>query len=108
MAEYKFERECRTPYSEAYVIMKDGGQAGRVDIHYTPTVVRATLCVGEGFTSEEIEGLIETIDEDVVMSADVFRDDFIVTVYQGRETGVYSDEDFEEELEEEEGDDDGL
>lgn len=109
MADYRFERECRTPYSEAYAIFRDGEQAGRVDLHYTPTVVHATLCVGESLTSEEIESLIEMVDEEVVLSADVFRDDFIVTVYQGRETGVYSDEDFEEEAAagEDEEDEDG-
>ena len=35
------------------------------------------------------------------MSADVARDDFIITVFQGRESGEFSDEDFEEEEEEE-------
>ncbi len=107
MADYKFERECRTPHSEVYSIVRDGEAAGRVDLHYTPTVVHATLCVGENLNSEEIEDLIEMVDEEVVMSADVFRDDFIVTVYQGRETGVYSDEDFEEEIEEEDDEEEG-
>ncbi|MDP3061677.1 MAG: hypothetical protein Q8O40_00480, partial [Chloroflexota bacterium] len=73
MADYKFERECRTPYSEVYAIMRDGEEAGRVDIHYTPTVVHATLCIGDRLTTEDIEDLIETIDEEVVMTADVFR-----------------------------------
>jgi hypothetical protein len=51
-------------------------------------------------TQDDIQDLIDTIDEDLVMSADVARDDFIVTVYQGREVGVFSDEEFEEEEEE--------
>jgi len=103
MAEYRFERECRTPYSEAYLITSNGDPAGRVDLHHTPTAVYGTLCVGENLTSEAIQELIETIDEKLVMSWDADRDDFVVTVYQGREAGVFSDQDFE--LEEEEGED---
>ena len=99
MAEYRFERECRTAHSEAYLIVAADEQVGKVDIHFTPSIVYATLCVGEKMTQDEIQDLIDTIDEDLVMSADVARDDFIVTVYQGREAGVFSDEEFEEEEE---------
>jgi hypothetical protein len=102
MAEYRFERECRTPYSEVYLIVADEERMGRVDLHFTPSIVYATLCVGDKVTAEEIQDLIDHIDEDWVMSADVARDDLIVTVYQGREVGIFSDEEFEEEDEEEE------
>lgn len=102
MAEYQFERECRTPYSEAYLITDGDRRVGRVDLHFTPSIVYATLCVTEGLTEEDIQELIyHHIDEELVMSADVARDDFIVAVYQGRETGEFSDEDFEDETEEE-------
>ena len=101
MAEYRFERECRTANSEAYLIVASEEQIGKVDIHFTPSIVYATLCVGEKMTQDEIQDLIDTIDEDLIMSADVARDDFIVTVYQGREVGVFSDEEFDEEEEEE-------
>jgi hypothetical protein len=100
MAEYQFERECRTAHSEAYLIVTGDEQVGKVDIHFTPSIVYATLCVGENISQEGIQDLIDTIDEDLVMSANVARDDFIVTVYQGREVGVFSDEEFEEEEEE--------
>ena len=96
MPEYRFERECRTPYSEVYLILSGEEQVGRVDLHYTPTEVYATLCVRENITTEEIRDLIDTIDEELVMTADVMRDDFIVTVHQGREAGVFSDEELEE------------
>ena len=96
MTEYHFERECRTPYSEAYLIMAEEEQVGRVDLHFTPTLVYATLCVGEGLTTEGIRDLIDTIDEELVLTADVARDDLIVTVHQGREVGVFSDEELEE------------
>jgi hypothetical protein len=51
----------------------------------------------------EVLDLIEKIDEDLVWSADLPRDDFVVTVYNGREVGVYSDPDFDDEDEEENG-----
>jgi len=97
MPDYRFERECRTPHSEAYNITLDETQVGRVDIHFAAYAVNSTLCVGESMTAEEIQELIDVIDEELVLAADVERDDFIVTVFQGREAGVFSDEDFMED-----------
>ena len=45
MPDYYFERECRTSHSESFLIEADGSELGRVDIHYTPSVAYATLCV---------------------------------------------------------------
>jgi hypothetical protein len=104
MPEYHFDRECRTPYSEAYSILSDEAEVGRVDLHFTDSVVYAGLAVTAALTDEVIHELLEAIDEELVLSAGVMRDDFIVTVYQGRQVGVFSDEeDFEEDEEEEEG-----
>lgn len=102
MPNYQFERQCRTAYSEAYLITLDGDRIGRIDLHYTPSIVYGTLAVEERVTEDEIADLIEVIDEDLVMTADVPRDDFVVSVYQGRSVGEYSDEVFEEEEEAEE------
>ncbi|MFO8101501.1 MAG: hypothetical protein R6U37_04935 [Dehalococcoidia bacterium] len=104
MAEYRFERECRTPYSEAYVITVGEEQiVGRLDLHFTSSIVNATLCVGENLTAEEVRELINLIDEELVLSSDVPREDFVVTVYQGREAGTFSDEEYLGEDEEMEG-----
>ena len=97
MADYRFERECRTPYSEVYIIVSEDERIGRVDLHLTSSIVYATLCVTEEVTADGIQDLIDHVDEELVMSADVARDDLIVTVYQGREVGVFSDEEFGEE-----------
>lgn len=97
MPDYRFERECRTPYSEAYTITLDDDPVGRVDLHFSTYVVIATLCVGENMTTEEVRELIDTIDEELVLPADVARDDLFVTVYQGREAGIFSDEEFAED-----------
>ena len=66
MADYYFERDCRTPYSESYTILIDEQSVGRVDLHFTPNMVHGTLCVLESQTQEEIRELIETIDEELV------------------------------------------
>jgi hypothetical protein len=99
MAEYRFERETRTAESESFVIMADEREYGRADIHYGPDVVNATLCLPEDVSEDEIQDVIGEIDERIVMSANPFRDDFIVTVWIGRQAGVYS-EDYDEELDE--------
>lgn len=94
MASYTFERESRTPQSEAYLIGGDGDEpVGRVDLHYTPSgVVQATLCVPEGMSEDDLQALISDLDERIVMSAEPFRDDFVVTVWRGKLGGVYSEE----------------
>jgi len=102
MREYYFERECRTPNSECYAIEVDGNEIGRVDIHFTASVAYATLCVGQDLSDEDTRDLIAELDEKLVLTTDPFREDFVVTVWTGRETAVYSDEDFAEEEEEEE------
>jgi hypothetical protein len=99
---YHFEREARTPHSEVFVIENDAGESvGRVDLHFTPSVSYATLCLAEGMDEDEIQELIGQIDDRLVMTTDPYREDFIVTVWAGRETGIYSDEDMDEDDEEE-------
>ncbi len=102
MVAFRFERQCRTPHSEAYDIWEGEERVGRVDLHFTPMTVEAALTVLEGFASERVADLVEAIDEDLVLPAGVIRDDFVVNVFQGREIGVYSDELLDEEEEEEE------
>jgi hypothetical protein len=103
VTDYTFERECRTPHSECYIVEGEEGEVGRVDIHYTPSMAYATLCVGEDMTEEDIHELASEIDERLVLTTDPFREDFVLTVWAGREAAVFSDEDLEDEEEEEEG-----
>jgi hypothetical protein len=97
MPAYHFEREFRTQTSESYVIEVEEDEIGRIDIHYSNSAAYGTLAVSESMTEEEIRTLISEIDERLVLTADPFREDFMVTVWTGREYGNYSDEDFEEE-----------
>jgi len=96
MAQYQFERESRTPFSESYTVEGDGEEIGRVDLHFTPSgIVQATLCVPQGFDEDEIQELMAEIDERLVMSTDPYRDDFVVTVWRGERAGVYSEDEAE-------------
>jgi hypothetical protein len=94
MGSFYFERECRTQNSECYTILVDDQAIGRLDIHFTPTVVHATLFVTESLTQESIQELVEVIDQDLVDAVGVAREEFIVHVHQGRDLGVVSNHDF--------------
>jgi hypothetical protein len=104
MADYQFERESRTPYSESYIITSGSEDVGRVDIHFTSSAAYATLCVPRQFGEEDVQELIGQIDERLVLPTDPYREDLVVTVWEGRQAGVYSEELEEGEEEAEEGD----
>lgn len=98
MAGFNFDRESRTASSESYIIEMADDEVGRVDLHFTNSVTYGTLAVVESLTEEEIRSLISEIDERLVLTNDPFREDFMVTVWTGREYANYSDEDFENGL----------
>jgi len=77
--------------------MQVNNRLGTVDIHFTSTAVHGTLILERDLEEIELTKLIEQIDEDLVLSADMPRDDFLVSVYVGRDVGFYSDEYFAEE-----------
>ena len=95
MSNFDFERECRTPNSECYTILEEDTTVGRVDIHYADSVIHATLNVAESLTTDEIQELIDTIDEELMDSVGIIRQEIIVHVHQGRDLGVFSTRDFE-------------
>lgn len=95
MSNFHFERECRTPNSECYTITEDDGAVGRVDIHFTDSVIHATLSINESLTSDGIQDLIDNLDEELMDSVGVARQEIIVHVHQGRDLGVFSTRDFE-------------
>lgn len=102
MDDIRFERHFRTPYSESYYIMQGtslqtNNRLGTVDIHFTTTAVHGTLILERELDESDLTKLIEQIDEDLVLSADMPRDDFLVSVYVGKDVGFYSDDYFTEE-----------
>ncbi len=92
MVDFSFEREVRTPYSEAYLVMEMDRQIGRVDIHFTPEMVHVAVSVDESLTQETIQQIIDSVDQDIIDAVGINRGNFVVHVFQGRETGVFSDE----------------
>jgi hypothetical protein len=98
----RFERQYRTANSEGYLIFIGPDRLGRLELHYTPTVVYGTVLVERELEEDDILDLIEQADDELVLTADVSREDFVVSVYQGREVGTYSDEFFEEDEDEDE------
>ena len=95
MGNFNFQRECRTSHSECHTVLEDENTVGRVDIHFTSTVIHATLNVSESLTSDAIQNLIDTMDEQLMDSVGVGRQEIIVHVHQGRDLGVFSTRDFE-------------
>ncbi|HTD18593.1 MAG: hypothetical protein E6I59_02705 [Chloroflexi bacterium] len=111
MEDIRFERHFRTPHSEGYYIMQgssvqSNNRLGTVDIHFTTTAVHGTLILERELEEADLTKLIEQIDEDLVLSADMPRDDFLVSVYVGKDVGFYSDEYFAEESDSSTGFDD--
>lgn len=95
-----FERECRTPHSESYTVLEEGGIVGRIDLHYQGANVYATLCTTADANEERIQQLIDAADEQLVMTADPYREDFVVSVWRGSPAGVYSDDTGEDDADE--------
>ena len=87
-----FERQYRTSQSEGYHVLVGEARVAHLDLHYTQTNVYATLVIEGPLEEAQILDLIERIDESIVLSAEVPREDLLVTVYQGTRKGLYSDD----------------
>jgi hypothetical protein len=74
--------------------LEDDRAIGRVDIHFSFSVVHVTLAVDESLTQGSIQELINIIDDELVDVVGVNREELIVHVFQGREAGVFTDEVF--------------
>ncbi len=67
-------------------------RVGSLDLHFTSTTVHCTLVLERELPAADLAKLIEQIDEDLVLSADTPRDDFLVSVYIGKEVGFFNDD----------------
>jgi hypothetical protein len=67
----------------------------RVDLHFTTSVVYGVLIVERPLDAEELAQLRGEIDDELVQTADVPRDDFLLAVYRGEplRQEPFSDED---------------
>jgi hypothetical protein len=104
-AELRYDRVCRTAQSEAYLLSEGDAPFGRVDLHFGTSVVHGVLIVERDLSDEDLHGLVQRIDDDLVWTSDSTRDDFLVTVYRGTERGVISDSDAEDDDDDEDDDD---
>ena len=95
MARYFFERECRTPNSECYTVLVDADHIGRVDIHFTDVMIHSTLSIGESLTNDDVQDLIDAIDQELLDSVGITRQEIVVHVHQGRDLGVFTTREFD-------------
>ena len=91
MDDVRFDRQFRTPHSEGYHMMTDTTRVGTVDLHFTSTTVHCTLVLEQELARDDLAKLIEQVDEDLVLSADTPRDDFLVSAHLGKEVGFFND-----------------
>ena len=103
--ELRYDRVCRTSHSEAYLLSEGDTPFGRVDLPFGSSVVHGVLIVERDLSHEDLHGLVQRIDDDLVWTADQPREDFLVTVYRGTESGVISDRDGEDEDEDDDDED---
>jgi hypothetical protein len=87
-----YHRQSRTQTSEQYQLMDNDERLGHLDLHFGASEVFGTLVLDRELSEEDTAQLIEQIDEDLVLSGEVPREDFLIRVYVGREIGLYSDE----------------
>jgi hypothetical protein len=100
----RYDRVCRTPQSEAYLLSEGDAPFGRIDLHFGTSVVHGVLIIERPLPDDAVHSLVQRIDDDLVWTADRPRDDFLVTVYQGTERGVISDGGDDDDTDEEEDD----
>jgi len=93
-----YHRQSRTSSSEQYQLMEGEQRLGHLDLHFGSNEVFATLVLDREVSEVEATELIEQIDEDLVLSAEMPREDFLVRVYVGREIMFLSDELLPDEL----------
>lgn len=93
MTEFVFKRAVRTSSSETYYIFPSnethsGPAIASLDIHINGNIYHGTLVLTEKPQENKLDLLLEEINDQIV---DFDRTDFILTVYQGKEIGFYSD-----------------
>jgi hypothetical protein len=89
---YRLVRLLRTLSSEVYLVWEDDRRVGQIDIHYADSSVQADLFLETPLESEDQRDLLAQIDDDVVSSylPSFERDQFIVTVFVGREVDSFN------------------
>jgi len=87
-----YHRQVRTLTSEIYEIRDGSRRMGRIDLHFASQEVYGTLVLEHEMDEDGVLAIIESIDEDLVLSSEMERQDFLVSVYHGRDAGLYNDD----------------
>jgi hypothetical protein len=87
----RYDRLYRTATSEAYLVSVDEQPLARLELHYAAPLVYGLLLLENEQDDAALRTIIAQIDEDLVWTASVARDDFVLSVYVGREISVYDD-----------------
>tara|TARA_B100001964_G_C13992423_1_gene491249 strand:+ start:346 stop:705 length:360 start_codon:yes stop_codon:yes gene_type:complete len=93
--QFFLQRDIRTEVSESYSILSNGLQVGKLDIHFLPGIITGTLVVFENVTEEMIQELTLMIDEDIVDCFGIDTGNISISIYQGRDMGVYSRKEYQ-------------
>lgn len=87
---YDYEREVRTPQSEAYIILDGENPVGRIDTHFMPGVAHVAIAVDRSVTPEQIEEIVSDIDSDMLNTVGNEQDTHHFHIFQGTEIRVFS------------------
>jgi hypothetical protein len=91
----EMRRHVRTPHSEGYFLFQDEGKElptrlGSFDLHIEGKTYYGTLILEKRLGEKNLEFLLSLIENQLIEHAEV-REDFVLTVYQGKQVGYYSD-----------------
>ncbi|MEO6907085.1 MAG: hypothetical protein ABI210_04265 [Abditibacteriaceae bacterium] len=89
----RFVRVVRTANSEQYILWEDETRLGQIDIHYNLDLINATLVLEKEIDVAAQNAIIDQIDEEIITSylPRFERENFLVTIYQGKELEPYAD-----------------
>ena len=87
---FDYEREVRTPQSEAYLILDGEQPVGRIDTHFMPGLAHVSIAVNSNLTAEQIDEILSDIDADMLNTVGTEHDTHHFHVFQGNEIRVFS------------------
>lgn len=87
----RYDRLYRTTSSEAFLLSMGEVALGRLELHYAQGVVFGLLLLEEELSGEVLRPLTSQIDDDLVWTAGVAREDFVLSIYVGRELATIDD-----------------
>src|SRR5512144_2046885 len=102
MTRFRLVRLLRTLSSEIYLVWEGDTRVGQVDVHYADSSVQADVFLESDLTEEARQERFAQLDDDVVSSylPSFERDQFIITVFVGREVDSFNYPPANDEIEE--------